>query len=116
MRVAVTEAGHRDPAGKIEKSPTVGSVKIETFAPFDGNIPPTVGRHNSWYHGSLLSDLVTDNQRERVYRRRRCATHTAARPFSQCRLALQGSPLIALSSLRRAGSAAPAVEQESGGV
>src|SRR4051812_18120890 len=56
MRVAMAEAGHRDPAGEIEKFPTVGGVKIEAFAPFDGNIPPTVGRHNGWYHGSLLRD------------------------------------------------------------
>src|SRR5207237_841783 len=57
MRVAMTETGHRDPAGKIEKFPTVGGVKIEAFAPFDGDIPPTVGRHNGWYHGSLLRDF-----------------------------------------------------------
>src|SRR5437588_4695585 len=57
MRVAMTETGHRDPAGKIEKFPTVGGVKIEAFAPFDGDIPPTLGRHNGWYHGSILRDF-----------------------------------------------------------
>jgi hypothetical protein len=56
MRVAMTEAGHSDPASEIEKLATVRGVKMEAFAPFDGNIPPTVGRHNSWYHGSLLRD------------------------------------------------------------
>jgi hypothetical protein len=55
--MAMTETGHSDPACEIEKFPTVGGVKMESFAPFDGNIPPTVGRHNGWYHGSLLRDF-----------------------------------------------------------
>jgi hypothetical protein len=50
MRVAVTEAGHRDSAAKVEKLTAVGGVQMQAFAPFDGNIPPTVGRHNGWYH------------------------------------------------------------------
>jgi len=50
IRMAVTEPGHRNPAGEIEKFAAVGRIKIRAFAPFDGNIPPTVGRHNGWYH------------------------------------------------------------------
>jgi hypothetical protein len=46
MRMAMTEAGHRDPAGKIEKLAAVGGPEIRALAPVDGNIPPTVGRHN----------------------------------------------------------------------
>jgi hypothetical protein len=52
MRVAMSEAGHRNPAREIEKLAAVGGVKMRAFSPFDGNIPPTVGRHNGWYHNT----------------------------------------------------------------
>ena len=51
MRVAVTEPGHRDPAGEIEEFAPVGGIKVGALAPIDGDIPATVGRHNGWYHG-----------------------------------------------------------------
>ena len=50
MRVAMTEAGHRNAAGKIEKLATVGSVEIRALAPFDFDVPPGISRHNGWYH------------------------------------------------------------------
>ena len=46
VRMAVAERGHRDAAGEIEKLAAVGGVEIEAFAPVDGNVPPTIGRHN----------------------------------------------------------------------
>ena len=52
VRMAVAEPGHRDAAGEIEKLAPVGGVEIATLAPVDGDIPPTVGRHNGWYHGN----------------------------------------------------------------
>src|SRR6516164_3266316 len=51
MRVAVTKPGHCDAACKIEEFTAVGSVKVEALAPVDGDVPPTIGRHNSWDHG-----------------------------------------------------------------
>src|SRR5215472_12284222 len=54
--------------------------------------------------------------RTQDYRRRRRLARAASRLFSEYRIASPGLPTIALSSLCRTGSAAPAVEQESGGV
>src|ERR1700761_866350 len=118
MRVAMTESGDSDPTREIEKFPTVGGIKIEAFAPFDGNIPPTVGRHNCWYHGSLLRDLSWGKLNGNA--------GLSSSPEPRTR----GSPVLfptparfagialhrALSLLRRAGSAAPSLEQESDGV
>src|SRR5215475_5357366 len=51
MRMTMTEPGHRNPAGEIEKFAPVGCVEVGAFAPVDGDIPPTISRHNGCYHG-----------------------------------------------------------------
>src|SRR5580693_2869105 len=108
MRMAVTEAGHGNSAGEIEEFAAVGRVEIRALAPFDGNIPPTVGRHNGWYHDNLLRDFSGGRSAgSQVYRRRRCPTSAAPRPSSHCRFTSPGSPIIALSSLRRGGLRRP---------
>ena len=98
IRMAVTEPGHRNPAGEIEKFAAVGRIKIRAFAPFDGNIPPTVGRHNGWYHGLSPGGIGRGHSaRTQLYRRRRCSARTARRSVLPCRPTLPGSPFIALS-------------------
>jgi len=47
MRMAMPERGNGDAAGEIEKFAAIGGVEIATFAAFDGDVPPAIGRHNS---------------------------------------------------------------------
>jgi len=30
----------------------MGGIEIAALTPFDGDIPPAIGRHNSWNHGN----------------------------------------------------------------
>src|SRR5439155_18932166 len=53
VRMAVAERGDGDAAGEVEKFAAIGGVKVAAFAPFDGNVPPAIGRHDSWNHGKL---------------------------------------------------------------
>src|ERR1700756_2137721 len=76
MRVAVTEPGHRDPASEVKEFTTVGGIEVKAFAPIDGDIPPTVGRHHSWYHGISPARLCAETGGTRLYRRRRLPTST----------------------------------------
>src|ERR1700761_1162518 len=118
MRVAMTESGDSDPTREIEKFPTVGGIKIEAFAPFDGNIPPTVGRHNCWYHGSLLRDLSWGKLNGNAglssspEPRTRGSPLLFPTPVRFARIALH-RPLLASPGPPRP---LPSVEQESGGV
>ena len=49
-RVAVAERGDRDAAREIEKFAAVRSIKIASFAPLGGDVPPGIGRHDRCNH------------------------------------------------------------------
>src|SRR5205814_7154212 len=52
MRMAMAERGNGDAAREIEKFAAVGGVEVAAFATIDADIPPAIGRHNSWNHGN----------------------------------------------------------------
>ena len=95
MRVTVTEAGYGDAAGKIEKFATVGRINVGTFAPIDGNIPPTIGRHYGWNHGNLSCATGLGNSAGiLVYRRRRFPAGAILRTHPERRLSWPGLRII----------------------
>src|SRR6202011_5756964 len=95
MRMAMTEPGHRDPAGEIQEFAAVGRVKIGALAPIDGNIPPAVSRLNCWYQGISPARLGWGKSAgTQTYRRRRCPTGAIHRTPPERRLSLPGSHII----------------------
>src|SRR5882762_8045031 len=62
VRMAMTERGDGDAAGEVEEFAAVGGIEIATLAPFDGDVPPAIGRHDSWNHGKLSCAMNGGNK------------------------------------------------------
>src|ERR1700731_2470008 len=117
MRMAMTEPGHRDPAGEIQEFAAVGRVEIGALAPIDGNIPPAVSRHNCWYQGISPARLGWGKSvGTRTYRRRQCPTGAIHRTPPERRLSLPESRHRHSPRLGEAGAPTPTIKQESTGV
>src|ERR1700722_11864851 len=52
LGVAMPERGDGDAAGEVEKLAPVSGVQIAAFAPLNGDVPPTIGRHYGCNHGN----------------------------------------------------------------
>src|SRR5439155_9476682 len=75
--------------------------------PFDGDVPPTIGRHNGCNHGISPARLGGKRAARCGYRRRRLPAGTIFRPSSERRLPPPGSRIIG-TLLASAAPARPA--------
>src|SRR6185312_2164519 len=53
VRMGMAERGDGDAAREIEVFLAIGSEEVGTLAPLERQIVPSIGRQNSWNHGSL---------------------------------------------------------------